>query len=142
MCGRKVPRALPKCFEHTFGMPVPRPTLVRPPSRTAGDARAACSRKGAPMKLTRWSVAAGVAASVAVTLNVVPASAGTTAKPSDQSLRALGARHGLYIGTAVDTTALADAADPQYRQITASQFSTVTPENVMKWDTLEPTRGT
>ena len=94
------------------------------------------------MKLTRWSVVAVVAAAVTVTLNVVPASAGTTAKPSDQSLRALGARHGLYIGTAVDTTALADAADPQYRQITASQFSTVTPENVMKWDTLEPTRGT
>lgn len=65
-----------------------------------------------------------------------------TAKPSDQTLRALGERHGLHIGTAVNMEALRDPKDPQYRSLVASQFSTVTAENVMKWGHLEPTRGT
>ncbi|WP_424532724.1 endo-1,4-beta-xylanase [Sphaerisporangium viridialbum] len=60
---------------------------------------------------------------------------------AEQSLRALAARHELAIGTAIDMDALRDAADPQYRALAASQFSTVTAENVMKWEALEPTRG-
>jgi endo-1,4-beta-xylanase len=76
-------------------------------------------------------------------LGAVPASGNVIApRPSDQTLRALGARHNLYVGTAVDMAALDDANDPQYRSLVASQFSTVTPENVMKWEVLEPTRGT
>ncbi|MEO6715228.1 MAG: endo-1,4-beta-xylanase, partial [Mycobacteriales bacterium] len=63
----------------------------------------------------------------------------TTALP-DRPLRELAQRHKLYMGTAVDMNAL--ASDPQYRELVASQFSSVTPENVMKWETLEPTRGT
>jgi endo-1,4-beta-xylanase len=59
--------------------------------------------------------------------------------PSSDSLRDLAARVGLRIGTAVNTDAL--ASDTAYRAITADQFSTVTPENVMKWGPLEPTRG-
>lgn len=55
------------------------------------------------------------------------------------SLRSLASRVGLRIGTAVNTDAL--ASDSGYRSITAAQFSTVTPENVMKWDTIEPTQG-
>jgi endo-1,4-beta-xylanase len=31
--------------------------------------------------------------------------------------------------------------DPAYRAVAAQQFSSVTPENEMKWETLEPTRG-
>ncbi len=71
----------------------------------------------------KWSVALGVAAAaVAVTavVSVLPATAANiTGSPSaDQSLRDLGRRHGLYIGTAaVDMAALADPADPQYRQL-------------------------
>lgn len=57
---------------------------------------------------------------------------------AEQSLRALAARHDLAIGTAVDMDVLRDAADPQYRALAASQFSTVTAENVMKWESLEP----
>jgi endo-1,4-beta-xylanase len=58
----------------------------------------------------------------------------------DDTLRALAARHhGLRIGTAVDTDVL--AADAAYRQTIAEQFSTVTPENVMKWQLVEPTQG-
>ena len=62
--------------------------------------------------------------------------------PADQSLRDLGNQHGLYIGTAISNDALADATDTTYRGIASTQFSTVTAENVMKWETLEPTRGT
>src|SRR6187455_996302 len=76
--------------------------------------------------------AAGLA--IAGAVYAVPASAGTPPrKPSEQTLRALGARHDLAIGTAVDMAALGDATDPQYRELVASQFSTVTAENVMKW---------
>jgi endo-1,4-beta-xylanase len=78
-------------------------------------------------------------------------SAGTTSTGRDSgrtaarsvphdSLRALGSRIGLRIGTAVNTDAL--AADATYRKITNEQFSTVTPENVMKWQLVEPTQGT
>lgn len=55
------------------------------------------------------------------------------------SLRDLAARTGLRIGTAVNMDAL--ASDATYRAITAQQFSTVSPENVMKWGPLEPTQG-
>jgi endo-1,4-beta-xylanase len=67
------------------------------------------------------------------------ASHGGGAVPHD-SLRALASRVGLRIGTAVNTDALASNAT--YAQITADQFSTVTPENVMKWQVVEPTKGT
>ena len=43
------------------------------------------------------------------------------------------------VGTAVDDTALRN--EPGYRRNLAEQFSSVTPENVMKWAVLEPVRG-
>jgi endo-1,4-beta-xylanase len=58
---------------------------------------------------------------------------------SDQTLGALARRSGLRFGTAVDMAALAD--DPTYRDRVASEFSAVTAENVMKWESLEPERG-
>ncbi|WP_435157288.1 endo-1,4-beta-xylanase [Amycolatopsis sacchari] len=61
------------------------------------------------------------------------------ASASPPTLRQLAARHDLRIGTAVDMAAL--DADPVYRQRTGSEFSTVTAENVMKWEVLEPQRG-
>ena len=66
-------------------------------------------------------------------------SSGAVAVPDD-SLRALASRVGLRIGTAVNTDVLATNAT--YQQITADQFSSVTPENVMKWQVVEPTQGT
>src|SRR5665647_697160 len=66
-------------------------------------------------------------------------SPGAGAVPQD-SLRALGSKVGIRIGTAVNTDVL--AANAPYRQITADQFSSVTPENVMKWQVVEPTKGT
>lgn len=94
------------------------------------------------MKLRRWLVAGAVVVATAGVLSAPPATAGYPYNPAEQSLRALGLRHDLYIGTAVDMAALDDAADPQYRRLVASEFSTVTAENVMKWESLEPTRGT
>jgi endo-1,4-beta-xylanase len=55
-------------------------------------------------------------------------------------LRLLALQHHVRIGTAVDMAALAD--DATYKREAGEQFSTVTPENVMKWDTLEPQQGT
>lgn len=61
------------------------------------------------------------------------------APPSqDSTLQALADRHRLAMGTAIDVAAL---DDPQYRQIASTDFSTVTAENVMKWEVLEPVRG-
>jgi endo-1,4-beta-xylanase len=60
-------------------------------------------------------------------------------QPVDRPLRELGKRHDLRIGTAVDMSALAN--DTTYRARVASEFSAVTAENVMKWESLEPTRG-
>ena len=65
---------------------------------------------------------------------------GSSSATQPDSLRALASKTGLRIGTAVNTDLLASNA--QYRAITASQFSSVTPENVMKWDAVEPTQGT
>jgi endo-1,4-beta-xylanase len=62
-----------------------------------------------------------------------------TAYPAD-SLRALAAKVGLRFGTAVNADQLGTNA--AYTKITAEQFSTVTPENAMKWGEVEPTRGT
>jgi len=58
---------------------------------------------------------------------------------SPDSLRALAAKIGLRLGTAVTPFELDNAP---YRQITGDQFSTVTPGNEMKWQVVEPTRGT
>ncbi|GGS83177.1 endo-1,4-beta-xylanase [Streptomyces cinerochromogenes] len=57
----------------------------------------------------------------------------------DRPLRQLAADDHLRIGTAVDVSALTD--DTDYRRLTGSEFSTVTPENVMKWESLEPRQG-
>ena len=93
------------------------------------------------MKLRRLSVvAAGVAAALALIPTVVAAAngSGAPAVPSD-SLRALAAKQGLRIGTAVDMAQL--GTNKVYTDTVAAQFSAVTPENVMKWDAVEPTHG-
>lgn len=85
--------------------------------------------------------AAGVAGAFSLLLSP---SVAIAAQPSQavgshsDSLRDLGARVGLRIGTAVNPSELDSA---KYRNLIADQFSTVTPENEMKWEVLEPKRG-
>jgi endo-1,4-beta-xylanase len=57
---------------------------------------------------------------------------------AQDSLRALAARIGLRIGTAVIPY---DLDHPDYAAVAGGQFSVVTPGNEMKWQVVEPTQG-
>jgi endo-1,4-beta-xylanase len=84
------------------------------------------------------AIAAGAATVLLASTAAIalPFSSGNT---SADSLRSVASKIGLRIGTAVTPFELDNAA---YRQITGDQFSTVTPGNEMKWQVVEPTRGT
>ncbi len=58
---------------------------------------------------------------------------------TQRPLRELAHPAGIRIGTAVDMNAL--ASDQTYRETIQREFSSVTAENVMKWETLEPEPG-
>jgi endo-1,4-beta-xylanase len=88
------------------------------------------------VKLTRLAVA-GVLAVVAL---VVPTAAGATTARAEPPMRSLAGAAGTGFGTAVDAAAL--RTDAAYRARIAREFSTVTAENAMKWESVEPTRGT
>ncbi|MEV6805710.1 endo-1,4-beta-xylanase [Streptomyces sp. NPDC051132] len=93
------------------------------------------------MSLPRLAAAVATACCLAVLPLATAGPAGASSSPGvpDRPLRQLAADDRLRIGTAVDTSALADDAD--YRRLTGAQFSTVTPENVMKWEVTEPRQG-
>jgi len=82
--------------------------------------------------------AAGVAAALGIT-TAATAVTGSGIAAAPDSLRALAAKTGLRIGTAVIPF---DLDHPAYQAIAASQFSVVTPGNEMKWQVVEPTQGT
>src|SRR6266568_2949902 len=82
--------------------------------------------------------AAGVAAALGIT-TAASAVTGSGIAAAPDSLRALAAKPGLRIGTAVIPF---DLDHPAYQAIVASQFSVVTPGNEMKWQVVEPTQGT
>jgi endo-1,4-beta-xylanase len=67
------------------------------------------------------------------------AMASTEHNPDGATLRHLARPTGVRIGTAVDTSALAQ--DATYRSLVAQQFNSVTPENVMKWEVVQPERS-
>jgi endo-1,4-beta-xylanase len=66
-------------------------------------------------------------------------SSSTLATPTDTTLRLLANRSGLHVGSAVSYTAL--STDAAYAQILGQQFSAITPENEMKWASVEAQRG-
>ena len=78
---------------------------------------------------------------IAILCAVYIARGGSDAKPlPGQPLRVLAKAQGFELGTAVR----GDQAKKirAYRQTIAAQFSSVTPENEMKWEVIEPARGT
>src|SRR5512142_379473 len=77
-----------------------------------------------------------VAAATAVT---GPTSAPERFHPPADSLGALAAPINLRIGNAVNMDKL--NVDAAYTSLVANQYTTVTPENVMKWEVVEPTQG-
>jgi endo-1,4-beta-xylanase len=86
--------------------------------------------------------AAGVALAVTAVVGGVAgaaAAADGAFRPPGNSLRALAAPINLRLGTAIIPFDL-DHAD--YAKVAAEQFSSVTPGNEMKWQVVEPTRGT
>ena len=93
------------------------------------------------MGALRRRAALGVVFAIAVLCAIWLVRGGADAKPlPGQPLRVLAKQKGLEIGTAVR----GDQAKKNraYRQLIAAQFSTVTPENEMKWEQIEPERGT
>ncbi|MEW9554338.1 endo-1,4-beta-xylanase [Nonomuraea sp. NPDC050783] len=63
----------------------------------------------------------------------------TTAADASAPLRTHAAAKGKFIGTALATSQLANEAS--YRTIAAQEFSQVTAENAMKWESTEPNPG-
>jgi endo-1,4-beta-xylanase len=86
------------------------------------------------------TLAAGLTglALLAVTPPAVLAHTSGSHKIPADSLRALAEPIGLKIGVAVNPGGLENA---RYNEIAATQFSSITPENEMKWETVEPRRG-
>ena len=93
-------------------------------------------------RASRRMLACAVAAAAALAVVAPPAGAHGRhhqVRPHHVGLGDLGLRRGVFVGSAVDTTALAN--EPQYAAVLAREFRSVTAENVMKWETVEPQQG-
>jgi endo-1,4-beta-xylanase len=79
-----------------------------------------------------------MAAGAAIVLVLAGAAIANEASTNESTLRALGARVQLHIGTA---TLPSDLSDSTLSQIVSDQFSVLTPGNDMKWQVVEPQQG-
>jgi len=93
-------------------------------------------------KVRRIAIAVvAVAVGVVALLLVAELRQGRDAKPlPGTALRVLGPQRAILVGTAVRAAEMRD--NRAYRQLIAQQFSSLTPENEMKWALVEPERGT
>ncbi|MFI1725824.1 endo-1,4-beta-xylanase [Streptomyces sp. NPDC020489] len=73
----------------------------------------------------------------AVTVGALVTAGTTTAHAADTPLRDLAAARGKAMGTAVTGSKLTGT----YGDIAGAQFNWLTPGNAMKWESVEPTRG-
>ncbi|WP_326613913.1 non-reducing end alpha-L-arabinofuranosidase family hydrolase [Streptomyces scopuliridis] len=98
---------------------------MNPPTR-----RSRCSASALGLLTASALLATGVAAAPAPAAEAAPIQAST--------LGAQAAQSGRYFGTAVAAGKLGDGT---YATILDREFNSVTPENEMKWDTVERSRG-
>jgi endo-1,4-beta-xylanase len=89
--------------------------------------------------LNRWTrVLLGPAAVMLAVTATVASTAATADASNATTLGAAAAGSGRYFGTAVASGKLGDS---QYAGILDREFTMITPENEMKWDTIEPSRN-
>jgi len=91
------------------------------------------------MRSRHWATAGAALVLTVLVAGTATASGVSPDRPRTDSLRSLAAGINLRFGTAVTPFELDDDA---YAQITGDQFNSVTPGNEMKWQVVEPTRGT
>ncbi|GAA1783934.1 endo-1,4-beta-xylanase [Streptomonospora arabica] len=84
------------------------------------------------------AVGAGLLLFVLLAVVAVRATAGPT-QAGGVPLRDLAAEHGIRIGAAANPYLL--ERNRHYRAVLGEQYGSLTAENVMKWDTLQPERG-
>src|SRR5215469_5285466 len=85
-------------------------------------------------------LAATILAACTLFLVLSSSALATTSDTRDEAtLHQLATRLGLHVGSTVSYTAL--STDAQYAQILGQQFSAITPENEMKWVSVEPQQG-
>ncbi|MFF5967907.1 endo-1,4-beta-xylanase [Streptomyces collinus] len=93
---------------------------------------------------SRLTVAATVALLTSLAGASVPAAAADTTAPKNgtnsiPSLRKLAERSGVVLGSGAVNPAYLD--DPQFAKVLPRQFNSLSPENELKWDWVEPERG-
>ncbi|WP_327287761.1 endo-1,4-beta-xylanase [Streptomyces sp. NBC_01198] len=84
------------------------------------------------------AVAAATGVAVGASLAVVALATSAPHAAAAGSLGSAAAQSGRYFGTAVPASKLGNSA---YSTILDREFNMITPENEMKWDTTEPSRG-
>ena len=109
-----------------------------PTSATASTSGEPVVRTGGSSRIVRRTAVTTAAVGALLLCAALPASAHSGGRGL-LTLRQAAQRDGKYIGSAIGDSYLSNA---QYSSIAGSQFDELTPENEMKWASVEPTEGT